>query len=159
MKQNLEKTLHRWKTVSESAFSFLVTIVPYITEQNVGDLLSHIPEREQLCFLRYVTYQKPNGSYGSLFEGTVKLDKNFYDGLKIVREHFASEEILQFGDLLLLEKNRLETHLKGFEGTSHQHVLDAREELSQIDSLLEKHPPSVLQAGHPAWQRGNEKGQ
>ena len=104
MKQTLEETLYRWKAVCESAYSFLVEIVPYVTEQNVGDLLNHMPEREQLRFLRYVTYQKPDSSYGSLYEGIVKFDKNFYDGLKIVREHFASKAILQFGDLLLLEK-------------------------------------------------------
>lgn len=134
---------------------FFLLVCPNVTQRNVEEICRGIPAELQLSFRRLVAYQKPSGQIYSVGSPhSEALGQDFFDGLKVLREFFAAQGTLQFGDFLLMEKDRVESLLLRLERSGDLVNQATRNDVSEekvlIDSLLERHKPVVLEASLPS---------
>ena len=129
---------------------FFLLICPHVDQSNVREICNEIPPDDLVHFLRLVTYHKSNGQIYEMgsTNGPQTLDSRFFTGLQILREHFNQNGPLQFGDHLLLERERLRSILGRLELDNDLVNNETRtkytNELSLIESLLESNSPETL---------------
>lgn len=150
----LEEYLKHWRKrrkVGGSAYEYLVSICPYVTPENVEELLDEIPAEDQLEFRHRVIYQRLNAIVGSAAaHGSYQLGEDFYSGLKVFRDYFAKQGTLQFGDYLFMEQTFAESFLHGLKKAAKPHQIaigKAEEKLDLLKRLAEIYPPVVFDSG------------
>lgn len=146
----LEEYLKYWRKVGGSAYEYLVSICPYVTPENVEELLNEIPAEDQLRFRHRVIYQRLNAIVGGVSHESFELGEDFYSGLKVFRDYFAKQGTLQFGDYLFMEQTFAESLLPGLKKAAKPHQIaigKVEEKLKLLKSLAEIYPPVVLGKG------------
>lgn len=140
--------------LSQSTFSlrdFFLLLCPLITNENVEDVFKTIPLIHQLAFRRNIAYESGVGEIYEMGADTTRtLDGQFRDGLQILKQHLESDGPLQFGDHLLMQRDRLESlceRLSNAKGDAvESHLAKSTRQLALVEELLECHSPTVLRS-------------